>query len=126
MIGVELQRSWESGSSFFFINLGGPWQTDSNDFEAWITIPLPQTWEYFDVSSANIFLEADEEFVIGFGEGSPWFMGNHNAYSGGSAWVAGFEHPDTDLAFRTYTIPEPSTLALAAVLALVLLRPRRQ
>ena len=126
LIGVEVQRSWEAGSSLFFINLGEPWQTDPNDFEARISIQWAQTWEYIDVSSANIYLQAGDKFVIGFGEGYPWFIGNHDKYSRGSVWMNGREHPDTDLAFRTYTIPEPSALAFVAVNALVLLRARRQ
>jgi len=69
------------GTAKFFVNLGGPWQTDNHDFET--TVSSDETgWISIDTYSANINLHPGDQYVIGF-QGvmglpqAPW-MDNEN------------------------------------------------
>jgi hypothetical protein len=125
----------------FFVNVGPPWQSDTNDFQQVITFPShsPVNWFYVDVSSANIFLTAGQKFVWGVtgvsgaDVGNPWLFGHHQLdYSRGELWQSTATNLSTgklfvivgdtsDLAFRTYMIPvpEPSCAWLSSLACLV-------
>src|ERR1019366_5326521 len=53
----------DPASTQLFVNLGAPWQADVN---AWsIITTLNEGWNSFDLTSANIFVAAGDQFVIG-------------------------------------------------------------
>lgn len=106
----------------FFVNLGSPWQNDTNDFST--TLSLVAGWNSVDVLGAGISLLAGDEFVFGLrGLGTdfnPSFKGNStDSYSGGATFLDGTEflRGEYDINFRTYvdvteSVPAPATLAL--------------
>lgn len=96
------------GSAFFFINVGSPWQTDANDFQATITASNTGTLS-IDVSSANINLNVDDRFVIGIqgtdqglgftGSGFPGLYNRGELWLNAQVYVGAGEF---DIAFNTY------------------------
>jgi len=123
-----------------FVNLGAPFQTDAADYRANVTVTTAG-WHTFDLSAANIFVNAGDQFAIGFGFlGLPIsidpgfdlvgpFIGTdfNGGYAGGALYALSppifpnmpprlFGPSDTDIYFRTYVEPtsvtEPGTIAL--------------
>ena len=121
LVGVDLWSHGDDLGSFnFFVNIGTPWQTDTNDFSTMYTFTTPNGWNFIDISSANINLIDGELFTIGFqGTNQGGFTrANEGLYSGGELLInegsTGFS--GIDLAFRTYVntnvVPEPATMVL--------------
>lgn len=104
----------------FFVNLGAPWQSDANDFDA--NISLVAGWNTIDVSGAGMTVAAGDQFVIGLhGLGDdfdPSFRGaDTDPYPGGALYLNASIHQsgEHDINFRTFvdiSVPEPATLAL--------------
>jgi hypothetical protein len=101
------------GTTFFYLNVGAPWQADPNDFETTIVANSRGTYS-IDVSSANIQLAVDDRFVIGIqgtdGEGEFWVGGTcePGLYDRGELYIQADPLPPSiywvpcDFAFRTY------------------------
>ena len=67
---IEVFAFGTAGTTQLFVNLGAPWQSDVND---WSTVALINPgWNSFDLTTANIFLHAGDQFVLGFHDGSRW------------------------------------------------------
>ena len=134
LIGIDILPQSETSnppteSTFFFVNVGSPWQFDANDFEAIITVPTvgEADWFYVDVSSANIVLEAGDTFVWGTKgiNGGLWLHGQQLQYPG-QLWIDappfGIREQEifgshSDLAFRSHMmiVPEPTSSLLCAI-----------
>jgi len=88
----------------FYVNVGGPWQQDGNDFEA-LNLNLSLTgWNTIDVSSAGIILGEGTSFVIGVSDLGPAQLGFSNAagYAPGRLYGNETYSPYLDMAFMTY------------------------
>lgn len=123
-----------TGSTRVFINLGAPWQTDSNEFSGTVDVSTAG-WTSIDVSSAGIHLVPGEAFSIGvegFGSSfAPAFTGyqDNGTYAGGALYYNGSGFTNgaltSDINFRTYVdvsaVPLPATAYLlgSGMLALV-------
>ena len=109
----------------FWINIGIPVQVDSNDFDT--TFDTIGGWNTIDVSSANIYLSAGDEFVFGLrGHTSNVSSirttirstANGGNYDGGVTYLNGevylLRDETMDLVFRTYvsTVPIPPAVWL--------------
>ena len=118
----SIEMYFNSGASGlgidFFVNLGAPWQNDTNDFDA--TLNLVTGWNSIDVSTANMLVTAGDVFAIGVhGLNSsfvPSFSGaDTDPYSGGAIHLNGVLYATGlyDMNFRTYVdVPEPTSLFL--------------
>jgi len=106
-----------AGTIDFFINVGAPWQTDANDYQD-TSLSVVTGWNSIDISSANIFVNSGDEFVIGLtglGIGNPDPWGSYSGgYVNGMLYLNGsvFVNSDSDLHFRTYVdvsaVPVPA------------------
>lgn len=114
------------GEALFSLNLGTPWQDDTNDFEELLFFDAglgPDVIE-IDVSAANIFINPGDMFVIGLrSSGSnavvPTFAATFlgDQYPGGALWLDRTKLAVSDLNFVTYVgprlpVPEPSGMIL--------------
>ena len=127
LVGVELYRQdWYQGLPLyngeiaFSLNKGSGWQTDSNDYYSVLKLANNLSWNYIDVSSANLTFDIGDHFIIGItgtdgGTGLAMQGGQYNPYLGGSLYLNGFDHPYY-LCFKTWVdptpVPEPSTMLL--------------
>ncbi len=139
LTSVELNFVF-TGSTRVFINVGAPWQTDSDDFSS--AVSVSPGWQSIDVSSAGIHLAAGDVFSIGvegFGNnGIPSFTGyqGDGTYPGGALFYNGQGYTngatDSDMNFRTYVdtavVPLPATAYLlgACLMCLVPVFGRRR
>lgn len=136
---VELNFA-STGSTRVFINVGAPWQADSNEFSS--TVDVSTTgWTSIDVSGAGIYLAPGDMFSIGvegFGSGfAPAFTGfqGDGTYAGGALYYNGTGYTNgaltSDINFRTYVdaaaVPLPAAAYLmgSGVLVLVTVFRRR-
>ena len=111
----------EVGTLDFFVNVGAPWQSDSNDFQN-ASLAVTPGWNSIDISSANILVNPGDQFVIGIHgvestSALPIGASVDNRYPEGLLFLNGSDDPSVvhglDMAFRTYVeVPEPTTLAL--------------
>ena len=113
-----------AGSTPLYINPGSAWQSDASPFSTVFT-STGEGWTSVDISSASLFFNAGDRFVIGVGgSGGLWLDTNMvNGYGAGRLWCSVWGMPapfldSADLAFRTYmTTPEIAAVpAPAAVL----------
>jgi hypothetical protein len=126
-VEVYLQNA---GSITFSINLGEAWQTDANDFvtiinNSGMANSYGRSWVNVDISSAGIYLNQGDKYVIGLKGDGTSFRGSYRSqnYSGGDIWVQYLNDPPVhyvnyDMFFRTYVdaqIPEPSMLSLLGI-----------
>jgi hypothetical protein len=132
-VDIQVADMFSMGQIDFFINLGPPWQVDSNDFETtididtpgWITVPI--------LVDINVVAEVTQ-FAVGLSgnTGVVAFVGSlaGNAYTRGSLFrqigSSDVEELDqADINFRTFVdvssmpppagIPEPGGLLLLAM-----------
>jgi hypothetical protein len=134
--GIDLYGSGPAANSpaEIYINKGSGWQTDPNDFDQIVAFPADDGWTHIDVSSAHLFLNAGDEFMIGFhGVGGGVGLGGSSSEPAnypGNLFLCAFCSPEQPgniygneednyrLAFKTYmgdgspSVPEPSTLLL--------------
>ncbi len=131
---IELYTQ-NAGTTPVFINSGSPWQSDASEFSTLLT-SAGEGWVTIDTSSAGLFFNAGDKFVIGVGgSGSDWLgMGANVAspnggYPAGRPWAQdpegiGRYAREYDLAFRTYVgspdgpaaaVPAPAAFALSAL-----------
>jgi hypothetical protein len=121
-----------TGNATFYLNDGGPWQGDANDFEMLFTSTGPG-WYSIDVSSAGLSFGAGDPFVMGWvGGGTGLWMGGGYIDNGvgpyhGELWLNQAPHSNGgwDLAFRTWVIPGPGGMAMLALAGLIAPRRRR-
>lgn len=110
-----------AGNTDFLVNIGAAWQEDTND--DFPNVSMVVGWNTIDVTSANIFLNTEDEFVFGIhGTGSsfdPSFNSTtENQYAAGELYEGGniFSSPDRDINFRTWmdvsAIPVPAAVWL--------------
>lgn len=99
----------------FYINVGSGWQSDTNDY---FSIIYPSAgWLSINVSSANIFLNTGDNFVIGLtgrdGGSTTTIQGTtDDRYNAGDLFLNGsiFSNPDYDINFRTrMVVPIPTS-----------------
>jgi hypothetical protein len=141
LVGVVLYRGVYqdpgTGSLNFFLNIGPVWQSDPNNFQSIITLPTINAWNYIDVSSAGLYFNPGDHFVIGIqgvNEGT-WVGGSgpppqysDPVYLNGS----GAGYTDWRIGFHTYVdeggaiVPEPATMLLIGSGLLGLLGFRRK
>jgi hypothetical protein len=108
LTGIDLHFV-SSGVANFGINLGAPWQTDT-DSAVISSLVNAAGWNYFDLTSSGIYLVAGQQFTIRFlGLTTNFSGGFPNPYAGGALFTEGQPFiNDTDAAFRTYietTVP---------------------
>ncbi len=125
-----------NGQFDFTINVGAPWQIDPNDYSITLTGNIANsnvspaadnTPTFVDTSSANIFLESGDSFVLGWhGSGirdgvGLWgsFVNDGIGLYGGELWGDNpFNEPGLhagggwDIGFRTYVSPIPVPAAI--------------
>ena len=134
LVGVDVRVDVEGFGFDFFVNRGSPFQSDPHDFAVSTLSGPAGNWTFIDTTAAGIFLDINDQFVIGL-EGSGQagasflFLGSTgNAYKGGQLfWKDGANAPEEffdgtrDLLFRTHVnldaqpVPEPGTVTLAAL-----------
>jgi hypothetical protein len=127
----------DTGQIDFYLNVGSGWQTDANNYEAVITLVTQSALNAIDVSSANLFVTAGEQFVIGWhgtNEGTGLGGSANNSadpYSGGPLYFNGTAYDSIasngfyySIGFNTWvdpdavppppptTAPEPTTMLL--------------
>lgn len=113
-----------------FVNVGAPLQADANDYEATVVLTSGETGSFFyvDVSSANILLNAGDQFEIGFTPQGAFDLGVGpvDSYTNGQFYFNGGLQT-RDIAFRTHmdAIPEPGSLIFLSLGSLALLTRRR-
>jgi len=120
------------GTTPLSINAGGPWQSDPSEFSTLFT-SAGQGWVAIDTTSAGLFFNAGDTFVIGLGgtDSGLWMGGSYvspnGGYEAGRLWynstgsIAPFG-PEWDIAFRTYVdaqsnpaVPAPAALVLSSL-----------
>jgi hypothetical protein len=107
----------DNANATFFVSKGGAGATP--DFT--VVLPADDTLGWFEVLvTTPISLEASDTFAIGvtFGGNQTLIGSSSDPYSGGSLFLNGseFSSGNYDLNFRTFMlVPEPTTLALAAI-----------
>jgi len=121
LVGVELYRyASGTGNLNFFLNIGPAWQSDPNNFQSIINLAAISDWNYIDVSSAGLYFNVGDQFVIGIqGVDEGTYVGGSYLppeypdplYQNGSAYDDG----NWRIGFHTYVdeggaeVPEPST-----------------
>ena len=90
----------------FFLNVGSAWQNDVNDFRSTITFNRLNSWNFIDLSLANLYFLKGDQFVFGVQNtydnttiGGSYF----NQYSAGDLFLGGHSYSNGlwDLGFRT-------------------------
>lgn len=118
-----------SGSAELSIYVGEPWQSGAPDFVD--IIGCSHAWNSINVSSAGLVFDVGDKFVIGVsGINDHLRLGGNfgfpsGAYEGGELWEDNTPFEVFDLAFRTWVVPEPTTIAFLGLGGLALLRKRR-
>ncbi len=131
---VQVQM-YGTGTSTFSINMGSAWQADAAEFSA----PLTTTadgWYTVNTSTAGIYLDAGDTFVISFAYDSGTVQpamyvtsAPDDGYAAGSLWydalnVDALSGQVMDLTFMTFvdrdmmppaTVPAPGALLLAGL-----------
>ena len=120
-----------AGSTPVYINIGTPWQSDASEFSTIFTATGPG-WTAIDTSSAGLFFNAGDHFVVGMGgtDSGLWLEGSdlppNGGYASGELWIRlGGSSPELwsngekDIAFRTYVdpavIPAPGAILLGSI-----------
>lgn len=124
---IELYAQ-NTGTTPLYINAGSPWQSDASEFSTLFT-PGGQGWVAIDTTSAGLFFNAGDTFVIGVGgTDSGLSLGGSctspsGGYQAGRLGINGSLFDSMwDIAFRTYvdvpsnpTIPAPAALVLSGL-----------
>lgn len=121
-----------AGYTSLYINPGSPWQSDASAFSTVFT-STEAGWASVDTSSAGLFFNAGDKFVIGVGGvASGLWLGASSTepsggYGAGRPWASVYGVPapfldSMDLAFRTYmtapggaTVPAPAAVLLGGL-----------
>jgi hypothetical protein len=121
------------GAATIFVNTGAPWQTDTSEFST-LLVSFGPGWYNFNTTSAGIYLNSGDPFVIGVMNADGTLQIGMNItppsgeYPNGELWVDGVVFgagsPISgafDLTFNTYMDPDTTAPATVPAPGVVLL-----